>query len=439
MFSGLSKLPQSSLRKIRYLYHLCRMDKLSVLINELRTNYIVPKIKRNYLKTLQREKKLLRQKHILFLVNDSSKWKLQSVYMRFQECGFKVSIGISLYGWTDCRAKAEALAYDTFNYFKGKSMNVFYAYDFQSHKPISLEEFSPDFVFYEQPWEIFPEHMPCKVSRFAITGYVSYDVPCTTIAERHCALPFHRQLYVHFVINKKMKMEMESFLKSRKTASRIIATGHPVFDEFVKSFPENGNLSKERVVIYAPHWAFPHKNNPNMFDSSTFLWSGNVILEYAKFHPEIKWIFKPHPVLKSMLIKSGVMSVDEVEGYYNSWSKIGKCCFSSDYTAYFINSCVLITDSMSFLLEYGCTGRPIIHLMEKEQKVKFSSIYKSLFDSYYKVYSQNDLYRIFKQVIEDGEDPCFEKRKYALRELEMSLGSASKEIVRECESILTEK
>ena len=441
MLPSLNILPQGLLRSMRYCYHLCRIGSVFDFLNELKLNYVIPKIKKNYLRILLKRKTALKQPHILFLVNDSSKWKLQSVYAFFHQRGFKVSVVISLYGWMDSREKAEKQARVTFDFFKKRSMNVFYAYDFSCHQPIGLENFSPDFVFYEQPWDIFPVHMPYKVSRYALTAYVSYDIPCTMISKRHCALPFHRQLFVQFVMNKKWGIEIESFLKSRKTAAKIIVAGHPAFDEYQNILSNESNRQKEGTVIYAPHWAFPHKNNPNMFDVSTFLWSGYVVLEYAKSHPEINWVFKPHPVLKSMLLKSGVMSTDEVEQYYNSWEKIGKCCFSSDYTGLFMQSYVLITDSMSFLLEYGCTGKPIIHLVSQEQKVKFSNSYSILFDLYYKVFSPEDLDKILRCVIEKREDPNFCRRKQAIEELGFFSGggSACKKIGKYCESLLIDK
>lgn len=47
------------------------------------------------------------------------------------------------------------------------------------------------------------------------------------------------------------------------------------------------------------------------------------MLDWAKCHPEFKWVFKPHPRLKNALIKNNIMSEEEVERYYSEWEKIG--------------------------------------------------------------------------------------------------------------------
>ena len=55
------------------------------------------------------------------------------------------------------------------------------------------------------------------------------------------------------------------------------------------------------------------------------------MLEYAKQHPEKKWVFKPHPMLFKALIDNNVMTTDDAESYYQEWDKIGLKYESGDY------------------------------------------------------------------------------------------------------------
>ena len=66
--------------------------------------------------------------------------------------------------------------------------------------------------------------------------------------------------------------------------------------------------SKEDYVIYSPHWSLG--NTPLKY--ATFDWNGRQILEFAKSHPEIKWVFKPYPILKGRIVEVGLMSEEEV-------------------------------------------------------------------------------------------------------------------------------
>ena len=72
---------------------------------------------------------------------------------------------------------------------------------------------------------------------------------------------------------------------------------------------KNHKEKEKKYVIYAPHWSI----DDNRTNYATFEWNGKYILEYAKKHPEIKWIFKPHPSLKLRLETQKIMTNEEIE------------------------------------------------------------------------------------------------------------------------------
>ena len=79
----------------------------------------------------------------------------------------------------------------------------------------------------------------------------------------------------------------------------------------------NNNDTKGEYVIYAPHWAIKDIG----FKYGTFEWSGQYMLNYAKSHPEIKWLFKPHPILFKTLVDTGLYTTQEAEQYYEDWEE----------------------------------------------------------------------------------------------------------------------
>ena len=71
------------------------------------------------------------------------------------------------------------------------------------------------------------------------------------------------------------------------------------------------------------------------------------ILNYAKMHPEINWVFKPHPTLKTALKRIG-WTTESIENYYNEWNKIALVSYDSNYVDLFMKSAIFFASGMSF-------------------------------------------------------------------------------------------
>ena len=207
---------------------------------------------------------------------------------------------------------------------------------------------------------------------------------------------------------------------------RFAATGHPALDWFNH---ESDRQPKEGFVIYAPHFSFPHPLQGEFYTIGTFDWNGLQILEYAEAHPEIKWVFKPHPILRGLLSKFGIMSREEVDDYYDRWERIGIACYDADYQELFLESRVMITDSGSFLPEYGSTGRPVIRLICAKNKHIPPRAARDVYDTYYNVRNLDEMYSTFKMVIEEKCDPNREKRLEAVRAAGLNGCNASANII----------
>ncbi len=123
------------------------------------------------------------------------------------------------------------------------------------------------------------------------------------------------------------------------------------------------------------------------------------------------------------------MSQGEVEAYYKGWETIGSAKSDSAYRDLFLHSRALITDSCSFLTEYGATGKPIIHLKRRDTGITPLPPSKKVFDTFYDVYNLDEMQKALKLVIEEGLDPkCVERRK-AFSDANISDGCASERII----------
>ena len=202
--------------------------------------------------------------------------------------------------------------------------------------------------------------------------------------------------------------------------------GHTILDQL----QPDSNVVNKGYVIYAPHFSFPTGAIKRPLTIGTFLWSGIPMLEYAQAHPEIKWVFKPHPKLKSELHEpySG-WTHEAVEKYYQDWERIAITCYNADYPTLFKQSAAMITDCASFLLEYAVTGKPIIRLYPNELDYYPRESIKPLFEIYYSAHNRDEMFSIFASVLEKHEDATRELRLNMLDKMQLIGINASLNIV----------
>jgi CDP-glycerol glycerophosphotransferase (TagB/SpsB family) len=187
----------------------------------------------------------------------------------------------------------------------------------------------------------------------------------------------------------------------------------------------NESLGMDKhYIIYAPHFSF--KNS--VLRLSTFDWNGKYLLDFARAHRELDWIFKPHPQLKLKVIQDGIMTENEINEYYDEWAKIGLVYDQGDYFNIFMSSDALITDCSSFLSEYLPTKKPVIHMIS-ENMVALNSISKVTSSHYYKAHDLRELEFYLNDVIINKNDPLREKRINDINILTSDGNSASSRIV----------
>ena len=89
----------------------------------------------------------------------------------------------------------------------------------------------------------------------------------------------------------------------------------------------------------------------------------------------------------------------------------------------------MITDCASFLTEYGCTGRPVIHLISSNSLYKPHPISARLYDTYYKARNWDELMGHFQSVVIDGDDYKRDVRLSALDSMQLRCDNAANNIV----------
>ena len=198
--------------------------------------------------------------------------------------------------------------------------------------------------------------------------------------------------------------------------------GHTQLDYYLTNKnPKN----PKNYVIYAPHWSinYPQENY------ATFEWNGKEILDFAKLHPEINWVFKPHPILKHRLLTQNVMNAEEIENYWKEWKNIGLVYEGGDYMDLFTNSKAMISDCGSFLTEYLPTNKPLIRLVSKNA-CPYNPSAQKVVSAYYSANNLEGLYKLLDKVILKNEDTIQDRREEIIKELHLNSNNAALNILK---------
>ena len=371
---------------------------------------------------------------VLFIVSEIAKWKEQTLYEAMERSGnFYPIVGIS--AWNNQSAKH--LAANEYEQVQIRAEAFFDKMGDRHVRTVTIEngewvyhdlsEFKPDIVFYTEQWSPCPKQHPYDVSKYALTCFLPYYVPDFGFSQIDCHSEVSRMAWTFFCLGKNWVWRYRRSMLHVSYAAKFVVTGHPALDRF---HYERDRPITEGYVIYAPHFSFPEATSWDRYCIGTFGWSGMAMLEYAEAHPEVKWVFKPHPVLKRKLRESGFMTEEEMSVYYQRWAKIAIVNTDSDYQELFLESRALITDCGSFLPEYGSTLRPVIRLRCSQDKIVPPKSARRIYDAYYNAHNLEELYAMLKLVVEDGQDPNRDIRINAVHQAKLADEDASKNIVR---------
>ena len=397
------------------------------------------KLRLRYHCTLRRLRRVYGKRKLVvaFCVSDVAKWKSQSLYEQlaltdtYQPIIFVYPSPFEL---DSARTEVASLVDDKKRFFADKGMHVISVWDSSSCRCVIPPASRPDILFYQQPWdtpEPFP--LPSETSRYALSFYIPYFLVNNLELRLELGHALHRQVFRHVVHSEELAEYYDSQLNRRHYAGERIGLGHTIVDALTTKVA----TAEERYVIYAPHYSLPMPGVERPLTYSTFLDNGTLILSFAQRHPEIKWVFKPHPLLRGELLRTSVWSSAEVEAYYAAWERVGVVCETSDYIAHFQRSSAMITDCGSFLTEYSCMDKPLIRLYYHEDNLPPSPILEQLYGTFYYARDNAELQALLESVIIQHCDPHGSSRHEEVVRLGLSTSHASRNIIQYFDTLLS--
>lgn len=413
---------------------------LRVIPQNLRRTCSAFLLRFKYWRTISRLRTVYGKRKIVvaFCVSEIAKWKSQSLYDQLAQTETYCPVIFVYPSPLEFDSKdttIESFLERKIDFFKAKGMEVVNVWDSASNKCVIPEVSRPDIVFYQQPWDTPPFPTPSEIADYALSFYIPYYLVNNLDLELETGQLLHRLVFGYIVQNDQLANFYKPELKKRHYAGRCLGLGHTIVDNLTSKVAEQ----EEDYVIYAPHFSFPVPGVERPLFYSTFLENGKLILEFAKQHPEIKWVFKPHPRLKYELKNTGVWSNSDVEAYYAEWTKVGIVCETPDYIEHFQRSSAMITDCGSFLTEYSCMDKPLIRLYYHKDNLPPNPILEKLYRTFYYAHNNEELKELLESVICQHQDPNKAARHEEVVRVGLNNSDTSRRIINYFNSLLSSK
>lgn len=188
------------------------------LCNQIDERKTYRKIRTNYKNTIKKLKLRQEKIKVLFLVNDITKWKAQSLYdLMSKNNKFEpvIALNIADKQWQLTKKERKNLLQNNQKYFEDKKIKTVLAYNILRNKSVNLKKFKPDLVFYQQSRNINKVQQPKKVSDYALTIYIPYYIENFDNIIKDYNNNFHKYLYRHYVLYKNLEIEYKNLVKCK--------------------------------------------------------------------------------------------------------------------------------------------------------------------------------------------------------------------------------
>ena len=218
-----------------------------------------------------------------------------------------------------------------------------------------------------------------------------------------------------------------------------VVSGYMKMDRLARVEADSHGKSPEgtawkKTVLVCPHHSIDQ--GENVFHLSTFLTFADFFLKLPGLYPDIKFVFRPHPLLFPRLRMRQWWGEEKTSAYeraLEAWPNV-EFQRGGDYFQTFVESDAMIHDCGSFLAEYFYTGKPQCFLLDDEKTMsrEFLPFGRRLLDASLKAFTEKEILDFIDHVVVAGEDPqASARRKFAESEVCLYYPDASGHVVRD--------
>ncbi len=276
-----------------------------------------------------------------------------------------------------------------------------------------------DLVCYPSPYDV--SYSPYNPYYAVRKGILSFHINYGFFRSKYDRLIYRMDNYSNFW---KVFLETDINLQEYKAYGNCLGynaevVGYAKMDEmqdYLESAPKNRARKK---IIVAPHHSVEGGTN-HVLALSNFVEYADFFLELYAAYPEVDFVFRPHPVLFTVLRRPNQWGEEKVQAYLDRIAALPNVEYSTggNYLQAFAESDGIIQDCGSFLVEYFYTGKPCCYMLKSPEDIenKFSDLGKECLENCYVAYDKEAIREFIEEVIAKGNDPKAEGRARFARE-----------------------
>ena len=182
------------------------------------------------------------------------------------------------------------------------------------------------------------------------------------------------------------------------------------------------NLPKSpsrKRLIWAPHWTFEWNISENGIPKkgySQFMKYYKFFFNLAQNNKSIDLVLRAHPLTYSEIVRLGLLSANELERFLNEFNllpnaRVDDAISNNDsYLDLFFSSDAMITDGVTFLVEYPCTGKPLLHTIGTENPPNLNLLGERISKALYRAVNEEDIVNFINIVVFKERDYMKETR-----------------------------
>ena len=280
-----------------------------------------------------------------------------------------------------------------------------YLLGYKNNHSKKLGRYQYDYIFPSRPYDhVRPSHMKnadlCKCAKLCHIPYGTCIFNGKTL-ETVCG--FKHLQYYDFVFSE--TSDHTTIYNEKKSHypfsdTKIIQVGSPKFDYiYYNSFASNSSYF-DQVILYTPRWTMAEK-------ACSFFDIYEKLFDLAENNPNIKYIFRPHPLMKKNFTEK-IWSNDEWDNFVKRFKRLKNAHIdlNPSYLDSFREASVLISDMSSLLPEFLLTKKPVIYFHKKYQ---FNMFGKHISEGFYWCHSWSEVNNVLVN-LRNGNDPKRNKR-----------------------------
>ena len=261
--------------------------------------------------------------------------------------------------------------------------------------PYSLSDFH-----YNPHWSVGRSFLPIHVSYgYWMSPFGNWIMQCHNLA----------YFWKAFFENEHNMAEYR--IRSRIGGTNGVCTGYVKMDALPASKPSETGARKR--VLLCPHHSV-YSDGHGASRTSNFLRFADYFMELPRRHPELVFVFRPHPHLFPRLESKtfwGKRRTDEWKARFSEhpnviWNEGG------DYLLEFARADAIVQDCGSFLPEWLYTGKPGCFMLRPNEPLEkeFSSFGIDCLKCYYLAREEAEVEHFLSMVVEEENDPLRQAR-----------------------------